>query len=67
MDKVLEYRIKHPRCRYCKYFYIFSPKGPFSYIELPQCKLKDKYLRFYFEFRNIKGALCNYFENKEKD
>lgn len=65
MDKILEYRIKHPRCKYCKYFYIFSPKGLFSYIELPECKLKDKYLYFYFGLRDIRGIFCKYFENKK--
>lgn len=67
MNKVLEYRNRHPRCKYCKYFNIFSPKGLFSYIEIPECKLKDRYLHFYFSLRNFRGKFCKWFEVKGGD
>lgn len=38
-EKVLKYRQKHKRCKYCKYLVYRSPRFSPSYIE---CKAKDK-------------------------
>lgn len=65
MNKILEYRNRHPRCKYCKHFNISSPVVLFC--GNPKCKLKDKYLRFYFSLRNFKGKFCKWFEIKGGD
>ena len=46
MDKIVEYRKKHPRCRYCKYRKRISIPGDMLLLSsyYLKCSLKDKYL-----------------------
>ena len=67
MDKVVEYRKKHPRCRYCKYKKCIPTPG---YITLSshyfKCFLKDKYLDNGSLFWDLKGCFCKWFEPEER-
>lgn len=58
---VTEWRNKHPRCRYCKYYNIWNPP---TYSSIISCTAKDKYLRepMFFDAR---GMFCRLFESKE--
>lgn len=62
--KVLSYRCKHPRCRYCKYH--FYPHVPFDLklviTVLPKCAIKDKRIHPYIlGFRTLAGRMCKEF------
>lgn len=65
MDKITEYRNKHPRCRYCKYHEIkWTPDSltcPIVRIDICQLKKKD--------IANIRGftrKFCRGFEPEER-
>lgn len=65
-QKILNYRIKHPRCKYCKYCKYFAKNffGEKMYL----C-LIDKnmfFLRLNF-LSKIKGCFCDYFEPEAID
>ena len=56
-SKINEYRNKHPRCRYCKYFkYRITP----VLSDYCECVLKDKLVKEYF--LDIHGIFCKWFE-----
>lgn len=70
MDKFIEYRKNHPRCRYCKYLETIKEKildvdnygfcdGRYITIKYYRCKLKDKDIKLKNSF---KGCFCCYFE-----
>ena len=59
MDKIIEYRNKHPRCRYCKYSYLLNAPRHIN-IWIHKCKLKDKAI-YFFDY-NFCGCFCKYFE-----
>ena len=64
MDKFIEYRKNHPRCRYCKYSYLLNtPK--YINIWIHKCDLKDEIIRF-FDWKYC-GCFCNYFELENLD
>ncbi len=59
MNKIIEYRNKHPRCRYCKYSYLLNaPK--YLNIWIHKCDLKDEVIKF-FDWKYC-GCFCKYFE-----
>ena len=68
MDKIVEYRKKHPRCRYCKYRKHIPIPG---YLTLSsyylKCSLKDKYLNDDSLFWDLKGCFCKWFEPEERN
>lgn len=63
-QKVLDYRCKHKRCRYCKYY--FYPYVPYE-VKLtssvpPECYIKDKKIYPYFlGFKTLAGCMCKEF------
>lgn len=70
INGIIEYRNKHPRCRYCKYLETIKEKipdvdsygfcdGRYITIKHYRCKLKDKDIKLKNSF---KGCLCNYFK-----
>lgn len=65
MDKIVEYRKKHPRCRYCKFKKMISKGLMIGIPEYYVCNLKDKYLNDNFLFWDLKGCFCKWFEPEE--
>ena len=72
-NKILEYRKRHPRCRYCKYNEIVDlSRLPIDSIDVyEKCALKDKYLydacsNIKRNYKNYKGIFCKWFEVKIK-
>ena len=62
MDKITEYRNKHPRCRYCKYSkYVTVPVLLWNSCDYHECVLKDKIIKHWF-YDSIVGMFCKYFE-----
>lgn len=62
MDKITEYRNKHPRCRYCKYSkYVTVPVVLWDSHDYYECVLKDKIIKYDF-YDSIAGMFCKYFE-----
>lgn len=65
-NKIISYRSKHPRCRYCKYLTLSKvPVACPTYISiLYKCSLKDKFLYNDLSgiLRKIKGMRCKWFE-----
>ncbi len=62
MDKITEYRNKHPRCRYCKYSkYVTVPVVLWDSHDYCECVLKDKIIKYDF-YDSIAGMFCKYFE-----
>lgn len=59
MNRIIAYRSKHPRCRYCKYCYLLKIPENFGHC-IHKCKLKDKYIKF-FNY-NFCGCFCDYFK-----
>ena len=70
INGIIEYRSKHPRCKYCKYLETIKEKildadsygfcdGRYITIKHCRCKLKDKDIKLKNSF---KGCLCNYFK-----
>ena len=63
-QKALDYRRKHKRCRYCKYY--FYPYVPYE-VKLtssvpPECYIKDKKIYSYFlGFKTLAGCMCKEF------
>ena len=58
--KILNYRRKHPRCRYCKYH--FYPHVPPVITVFPKCTIKDKRIYPYISgFRTLAGCTCKEF------
>lgn len=67
MDKIIEYRKKHPRCRYCKYRKRISiPDCMLLSSYYLKCSLKDKYLDDDGLFWDLKGFFCQWFEPEER-
>ena len=60
MNKVAEWRNKHPRCRYCKYY-----EEP-GYYTIASCKAKLKYWKEPI-YIDTKGMFCKLFVPKEVD
>lgn len=63
-QKVFDYRCKHKRCRYCKYF--FYPCVPLeiklTYTVPPECYIKDKIVYpYFFGFNTLAGCMCKEF------
>lgn len=62
--KILNYRRKHKRCRYCKYY--FYPYVPHE-LKLtstfpPECAVKDKKIYpFILGFKTLAGCMCKEF------
>ena len=62
MNKIIEYRNKHPRCRYCKYSYLLDAPRHLN-VWIYKCALKDKVIYCYdYQFC---GCFCKYFELEE--
>jgi len=61
MDKkILDYRLLHHRCKYCKYLtYVYNPCG----CGYTKCILKDKVI--FYSFRNIRGMFCDWYDIDE--
>lgn len=58
--KILNYRRKHKRCRYCKYY--FYPYVPQELTVPPECAIKDKRIYPYLlGFRTLAGCMCKEF------
>ena len=63
----MEYRIKHPRCRYCKYNKVRRYNDFIYSFAFFHCTLKDKHLysdSAVFSYI-IKGFFCKWFDPKE--
>ena len=61
-NKIIEYRNKHPRCRYCRYSkYIIVPVLLWDFADYRECTLKDRIIKDFFYY-NIAGMFCRYFE-----
>ena len=69
-QKIVIYKNKHPRCRYCKYLETIKEKirdvdgygfwyGQYITIKHYKCKLKDKDIKLKNSF---KGCFCDYFK-----
>lgn len=62
MDKIIEYRKKHPRCRYCKYSKCVTvPVLLWDSHNYYKCVLKDKIIKYDF-YDSIAGMFCKYYE-----
>jgi len=70
MNRIIAYRNKHSRCRYCKYLETIKEEipdvdswglwyGRYITIKYYRCKLKDKDIKLRNSF---KGCLCDYFK-----
>lgn len=64
MDKIVEYRKKHPRCKYCKFKRLVSKGLMIGIPEFWVCDLKDKIIDDTF-FWTLKGCFCKWFEPEE--
>lgn len=64
--KILKYRLKHPRCRYCKYCKF---KGRNFWTDsLYECIISKKTFIFNKNLiSNLKGCFCDYFEPEAID
>ena len=61
-NKIISYRSKHPRCRYCKYSkYVTIPVLLWDSCDYHECVLKDKIIKHWF-YDSIAGMFCKYFE-----
>lgn len=58
-NKIISYRSKHPRCRYCKYKHYVNHE--YIGIFYNECILKDKIIKHWF-YGSIAGIFCKYFE-----
>ena len=64
MDKkIIEYRKKHPRCRYCDYLEIKN--YDWVGITLYRCLLKDLFLKN--NSCNLQGCFCKNFKIRRED
>lgn len=62
--KILSYRRKYKRCRYCKYyFYPYVPHElKLTSTVFPECAIKDKWIYPYIlGFRTLAGCMCKEF------
>lgn len=62
--KIINYRRKHKRCRYCKYyFYPYVPHElKLSSTVHPECAIKDKQIYPYIlGFKTLAGCMCKEF------
>lgn len=56
-NRIIDYRKKHPRCRYCKYKHYVE--HVYIGIFYNECILKDKIINNYL---GIAGIFCKWFE-----
>ena len=63
-DYVLDYRKKHPRCKYCVFHKFKSMPWQYGYWK---CTLKDKVLPEHLVsfLYNLQGCFCEWFIAKE--
>lgn len=70
-QKILVYRMKHPRCRYCKFLkeeksheYIYDGVAFGDYYDIVRykCEVKNKYIMLNNNFR---GCFCEIFKLKD--
>ena len=70
-QKIVKYRNKHPRCRYCKFLkkeksheYIYDGVAFGDYYDIirHKCEAKNEYIMLNNHF---KGCFCKIFESKE--
>lgn len=62
--KILSYRRKHQRCRYCKYyFYLYvSHELKLTSTVSPECAIKDKRIYPYIlSLKTLAGCMCKEF------
>ena len=67
--KTLNYRRRHKRCRYCKYyFYSYVPhEVKLTGFVPPECAIKDKHIYLYIlGFKTLAGCMCKEFGVDEK-
>jgi len=60
--KVIKYRTKHKKCKYCKYYKACEDTVGFDYYNYSMCALKDRAL----SFPNLRN-LCKYYEVNTKE
>jgi hypothetical protein len=65
-DKVIEYRKKNHRCRYCKYFKTISPPLGYGYLSnFYMCNLKIKNISLLV--LPVRGKFCRWYDLKVGD
>lgn len=63
MDKeIIEYRQKHPKCKWCKYYQHHYDEVGIDIYSYSTCELKDKIINFENMLR-----LCKYYQIKEEE
>lgn len=64
-EKVLHYRKKHPKCKYCKWLkYVSTNFLPMA--DFYTCKAKDKIIKDYLpDMREVPRWFCNCYEVDE--
>lgn len=61
-EKIKKYRMKHKKCKWCKYYKYNFIKAHLEINSYYTCNLKDKII----EYENI-SRLCKWYELKEED
>lgn len=61
-SKIKEYRKKHKRCKWCKYYKHIIEQWGTSFYSYDKCRLKEKTLEYYFW-----AKLCKYYQIKEEE
>lgn len=61
-DKIKKYRIKHKKCKWCKYYKYNSLQQCHWATCYGECTLKDKIINF-----DSMPRLCRYYEVKEEN
>lgn len=62
--KILSYRRKHQRCRYCKYYFYpyVSHELKLTSTVSPECAIKDKRIYPYIlSLKTLAGCMCKEF------
>ena len=66
MNKIIKYRNKHPRCRYCKYNKFIEKKFLYD-EEVHECIIKKTFFLNENFIYNLRGCFCDYFEPEALD
>lgn len=60
-----EYRLKHPRCSWCKYKKFYW--GDAGQVVWYECLVKDKYIPEFDWLKRWRGRFCKIYKPKEVD
>jgi glutaredoxin len=59
---IYQYRKKHKRCKFCKYYNKYLRDIGMTYYTFTNCKLKDKHVN---ESNIFSSIFCKYYEVKQ--